>query len=46
VSLRQAVPTILGIRLGYHVLSPNMYQYMPETWILQVTSNGNFSLAD
>jgi len=35
--------TILGIRLGCHVLSHNMYQYMPETWTPWGTSKGNFS---
>ena len=32
--------TILGIRLRCRVLSPKMYQYMPETWTLRVTSKG------
>ena len=38
--------TILGIGLGCHVLSRNMYQYMPEAWTPWGTLKENFSQGD
>jgi len=40
IRIIRAVP---GIRIGYHVLSHNMYQYMPEMWTPWVIWKGNVS---